>query len=279
MDQKKLALGALIILAILFLFQRKNGKDAPPAPQPPEGAVQKINPVQGGMPKTPAVSVDDLRAAYVQRLKAGITMAAMPVSKDGIQLTLKLTPHLLWCRGGEVDTMERMVTNWKNPEFLMTVESIDKSAQPLWRQTLAALELRQEKVFHFTLPVAEKTKAFLGIYLCQDLDRKGRCQGKPAVDYVVQSHNINGSMGQRDYVYAFHQVLADKDGKLEFFSAYGNKEQTEAGKAYLAANSDIGRQNIAQAAGLATALRSVPIQFVNNQVELHLTASNPACTR
>ena len=213
-------------------------------------------------------------------MAAGITSVVMPLKPEGVEITLRFSQRPVWCTGGELDIMQRLATTQQNPEFLLSIEAFAGYNKPLWQQALATGDMT-DHVYHFILPLPKNKKFLLGLYLCHDREQKGKCRGKPQVDFMRQAHNAHGSLPKKDNVFLFHKLLVDTGtGNIEMFSAFGGKKQIATGDAYLNSKGIPGnRDEVGEASRMADALRSVPLQVVDNMIDMPVTVADKRCTR
>jgi len=140
-----------------------------------------------------------------------------------LPLRIKSTPR---CMFGDFDLIAADMGGGKQGSLILTVERLDEPAAPplamasLYGPGLGAAILSRDGYGLELPPAAASAPQLLGIYICRDAARTGRCGDKPLVPFgqALDAHSSKNPAAQvkvADKVYFFSFIIAS-GGKIHF---------------------------------------------------------------
>ncbi|MCX6128281.1 MAG: hypothetical protein NTX25_04355 [Proteobacteria bacterium] len=273
MKNKKLLVGVVgLALLVFFVFFKKQGEGVKVPEKVEQNQVVSIKPESAPT----KVSIEQQRSAYFEKMQLGISSASLPIESGFAKASIKIKNRKLYCRGGEIDTMDRDAANASSKEFLLTVEAIGQSGKPYLQDSLSVNDLKAETLHNFSIPAHESNK-LLGVYICHDTKKDKSCQNKKVLDYKTHGKNVGNALNKSDVIYIFHKLLLGKDGNISLFSSFVGDVKNDRSNKYISAQGKIDNNLIAEASAIDRKLRSEALQMSNKIIELTLTLGDRSC--
>lgn len=274
----KWLLALLVLMSIaLFFLSKKN------TPAPKNGTdivnLNKIVALPQNAPIAKVADTDEMRIANLQKTQLGISSYSFPVDQNKIKMSVRFKVRRLWCRGGEIDTMIRTAQVSKSPEFLLSVEQIGSSSAAIASRALSISELQKNQTLDFAVTNPSSGALLLGIFVCKDGLKSGVCHNKSLIDYDKDGADKRSNLRANDYLFLAHKVLVRPNGGVDLFSAYLDEKTANLADEYALKKLGSNYKDLDGAAKYDRILRSEPLQFVDNALELILTQGDFSCIK
>ncbi|MCX6132148.1 MAG: hypothetical protein NTX25_24210 [Proteobacteria bacterium] len=271
-----LALLVLMSIALLFLSKKNT-----PAPKNGTDIVNlnKIVALPQNAPIAKVADTDEMRIANLQKTQLGISSYSFPVDQNKIKMSVRLKVRRLWCRGGEIDAMIRTAQVSKSPEFLLSVEQIGSSSAAIASRALSISELQKNQTLDFAVTNPSSGALLLGIFVCKDGLKSGVCHNKSLIDYNKDGADKRSNLRANDYLFLAHKVLVRPNGGVDLFSAYIEEKTAKLADEYAKKKLGSNAKDLEGVAKYDRILRSEPLQFADNALELILTQGDFSCMK
>ena len=273
----------VVVVASFFLMKRRAHESGGSATQRPI-VVDNVAILPQNSPKENAKErqkeqqeLAKRREEYLKDVRQGVGFYPMQETQSGFKVVVRFEPFAV-CHVGDLNAIFHDFRQTTANRVLITLEPLDGKRKALGAQvSLENLKLGFEKVF--TLP-ASGTSDIMGIFICSDAKRTGRCAGKRPLD-------INGSFlapGKKrpayaDKIYIFNLALIT-DKTIRFITEAPIPAmvltQLKEQKQLQALGSEKSGKWLDYAQKLTESLRSYPVEVRGNALIIKMPYLNKA---
>jgi hypothetical protein len=267
---RKIIIFAAMLLIAGVLFRLKRMKDTIGTPTPRRGTVVDNVTVLSEKPEKamqarPIVDerLKQRRAQYLKEVRQGVGFYQLETTDEGLLARVKFAPYPV-CHVADLNAIFHDYRQTANNSILVSLESLDGSGKRIsfYRPSLEHLKYGFEAAFKIP---PEMKSGLMGLFICSDSGRTGRCTRKKPMDFdaLFNISNTNRALPYQDKVYIFNLVVIT-DKLLRYVTEVPIPESLLAELKQNPMMKQLGPEKIEhlfhEAQTLTTALRSYPTE-------------------
>lgn len=205
----------------------------------------------------------------------GIDHRAAELIGGNVSLRLKIAIQKLWCKAGDLDTIRQTLLEPSSDPLLISIEDLSNKSF-IKSFPVKVKDLSGEPTYTVMWP--QHDSALLGIYICSDFLKSGKCGSKASLTHQKLSDlSLGPKKGKKDYIF-YYQTVFYHNGELKIFDRNSvDDRRRDDIEHYFTAVENIDSDTMKQSESLSTVLHSTRLKFEDGLIVVTLPANDLRC--
>lgn len=276
-------IAAAVVVLGMIAFKMRSKKMASKATTAEVDLPSEGTPLQGLYQAEPTAydskaykaEVAQMRAQFAAKTMLGLESMELKEENGLIRIPSQFIPRMVWCQGGDLDTMKYASKDVGADEFLISLEPNNGGKGDSLRTNLAALY----KGIEHTFKVKPRSARSYGLYICSDSKNAASCKDK-----TLKTHAEIGKeaaqakdSARKDYIFYYQHVLLDKNNLEVYKSNNTSEEFKKSIENYLRKRKGIDTAEFQTAWKVSNVMRSASPDVRDGRLRLTLPYNDPRC--